>query len=356
MRRFCLLISAAVLAAALSACGSSSSSSAKLGPNDVAVVNGVHITKDQLNHWVAITVAIEKQQGQTPPKPGTSAYQTEIVKGTAQQLVFEQEVRDIAKKLGVTASQSEVQARIDDVVKKSFGGSRSKFQKFLTSAKMSQADLVDDETIQVLESKIEAKLKGQVKITDAEIRAYYLQNPNSYLYVIDSSSLHGTGPFQASLKKGQLETNFQNAARTLADNQLSQPVAVSKSYMQSQLAGKCKPQCYFLIRPTGPAKPVKGVPTRPVDYMLVPDLATATRFRAELAEGKSWQVVAAAKQPLSKVQSQIRSTLLGQKQSSYVSGKVQALLAAEKKLVQYAPAYKPAPLPSTTTSSSTATT
>ena len=351
-----LLISAAVLAVALSACGGSSSSPAKVGPNDVAVVNGVHITKDQLNHWVTITLAIEKQQGQTLPKPGTAAYQTQVVKGTVQQLVFEQQVRDIAKKLGVTASQSDVQARIDKVIKGSFSGSHTKFQTFLTKAKMSQADLIDDETIQVLETKIEDKLKGQVKITGSEIKAYYLQNPTSYLYVIDSSSLHGTGPFQASLAKGQLEANFQNAVRTLGTNQLSQPVAVSKSYMQSQLAGKCEPQCYFLIRPTGPAKKVKGVSTRPVDYMLLPDLATATRFRSELVSGKTWQVVSAAKQPLSAVQSQIRTTLLGQKQSAYVATKVKALIAAENKVTSYASGYKPAPLPATTTQSSTVTT
>jgi len=340
------------MAAALSACGGSSSSTAKLGPNDVAVVNGTHITKALLNHWIAITLAAEKQQGQTPPKPGTAAYQTQVVKATAQQLVFEQEVRDIARKLGVTATQAEVQARINRVIKTSFGGDKSKLAKFLATAKMSQADLIDDQTIQVLETNIENKLKKQVTVTAAEIKAYYLQNPTSYLYVIDSSSLHGTGPFQASLK-GSLEVNFQKAAKTLATNELSQPVAVSKSYEQSSLPGKCKPQCYFLIKPTGPAKPVKGVPTRPVYYMLLPDLATANKFRSELVSGKSWQSVAAAKQPLSAVESTIRTTLIGQKQQTFISDRVRALLAAENKLVQYAPAYKPAPLPATTTSSST---
>jgi len=95
------------------------------------------------------------------------------------------------------------------------------------------------------------------------------------------------------------------------------------------------------------------VATRPVYYMLLPDLATANKFRSELASGRSWQAVAAAKQPLSAVESTIRTTLIGQKQQTYVGDKVRALLAAENKLVQYAPAYKPAPLPATTTSSTT---
>ncbi|HUZ84982.1 MAG TPA: hypothetical protein VMU66_09825, partial [Gaiellales bacterium] len=116
----------------------------------------------------------------------------------------------------------------------------------------------------------------------------------------------------------------------------------------------CKPQCYFLIEPTGPAVKKSGATTRPVEYMLLADLATAQKYRLELVSGQPWKTVAAAVQPLSAVSTQIRTTLLSQRQQSFFTARWAALRKAEDKLVTYAPAYKPAPLPSTT-SSSTAT-
>lgn len=352
MRRISLLFAAAILAVAVSACGGSSSAP-KLGPNDVALVDGTLITKSQLDHRIVIETAAAKLQGHALPKVGTSAYTTEVIQGTVAQLVFEAEVKNVARKLGVTVTPADVQKQLASIIKTEFGGSQSKFDSYVKSVKLTTADVNDEVATNLYEHKIENKLTSQVKVSAAEVQAYYSRNLPSFTIAIDASSLHGTKPFSASLTPGMLETNFQKAVRTLTTGELSQPVAVSKAYMQSQLAGKCQPQCYFLIKPTGPATGKAGKQTRPVLYILLRDLATAQKARTELAGGKSWKLVAEEPSPLAQVSSEIRSTLLGQRRQRYFTSRWKALKKAEDKLVVYAPAYRPPSLAPTTSSSST---
>jgi hypothetical protein len=86
---------------------------------------------------------------------------------------------------------------------------------------------------------------------------------------------------------------------------ISLPVPVSKSYADSNLAGKCKPTCYFVIR--ADADIVKG-----------------------------------SQQTLDQVKAQITSTLEQSVQQQKVSARIQALVKAQDKVTHYAPGYKPA--------------
>ena len=57
------------------------------------------------------------------------------------------------------------------------------------------------------------------------------------------------GQFSAS--KGQTEANFGTAVfgNSLKNGELSGLIEVSKAYADQNLPGKCKPTCYFVIRP-----------------------------------------------------------------------------------------------------------
>jgi hypothetical protein len=93
---------------------------------------------------------------------------------------------------------------------------------------------------------------------------------------------------------------------------------VDKAYTQSSLAGQCKPDCYFVIRPTG-------------------DIQKA-----------------GAKKSFAEVKDQIRTQLLQSRQQSHIQSVVKKLEAQQKKVTKYAPGYAPpkTSTPSTGTPSS----
>jgi parvulin-like peptidyl-prolyl isomerase len=344
----------AVLAAALAACGSSSSS--KLAKGDVAVVGDTHITQAQLDHEIAIVIANLKANKHAVPGAGSTTYKSEVIDQSVQQLVFNAEVRAIATQLKVTVPDSQVQAEITKFIKASYGGDVSKYNAALKKFGLTAKDVFDNVQLSELEKAIGTKLAAESPVNDQTALAYYNSHKSSYTvaddtrkvdYIlvdskataqsdlqklkagkpqaqvatgaIDSNTAHPpVTPFTVTRSSGD-EKDFVAAAMTLPTGAWSQPVIVSKAYAKQSLPGKCKPDCYFLIYP-------------------VSDL---------LKKG--------TKQTFAQVKSQILSQLKSTTQAQHVQQREQQLLNAVKKTVTYASAYKP-PASSTTPATTSSTT
>jgi parvulin-like peptidyl-prolyl isomerase len=340
MGRILSIISLAALAAVAVACGgsSSSSSTASLGSGDVAVVGAHHITKSDLDHQIKLELAAMKVKKQTIPQVGSTTYTSTIVQPVLQYLVTDAQVHDIAATLGVTVTPKDIQAQIDKAITQFYGGDKSKYEADLKKYQLTPADISQQFELTLLEQKIEAKLKNAIKVSPKDVQAYYNTHKSQYQTAastrqvdyallpskaaataaqaaiasgkgfkdvakgaIDDSSLHE--PFVAT--KGQIDKAFQDAAFSLKTNQLSGLVAVDKAYADSSLKGKCKPTCYFIIRPTA-------------------------------------DVVAGGQQKsFASVKAQIQAQLLSQQQTSHLQSVVAKLEKAEKKVTQYAPGYAP---------------
>ncbi len=300
-----------VFAAVVAACGGSSSAStpAKLEPGDVAVVGSSHITKAELEHQITLEVrAIELggesctggSQGQedcadkkgTVPPVGTAAYKTTIVEPVVTYLVVDAQLRAIGKKLSVVVTPDQVHAEIAKNVQQLYAGDKAKYRADLKRYRLTGADVEQQVELTLLEQRIDAKLKAQVTVTPEDVRAYYDTHTQLYEdsastrrvdYVlepskaaatraraaiasgrsfadvaggaIDDSSRHE--PFVAT-DDGQIDAAFAASAFTLPTNTLSRPVRLDKTYLKSQptLKGRCKPACYFVIRPI--ADTIKG--------------------------------------------------------------------------------------------------
>jgi parvulin-like peptidyl-prolyl isomerase len=347
----------AALAALAAACGGSSSSTgaAKLASGDVAVVGQTHITKSELDHQIQIQVNAMKVKKQKVPAVGTATYTSSIVQPTLAYLVTNAQVHNIAKELKVTVTPKQIHDQITKAIQQFYGGSQAKYQADLKRYHLTQADIDANFELQLLETKIETKVRNQVKVTTKDAQDYYNSHKSLYTtgsdtrkvdYVllpskaladkalaslkagksfgavssgaIDDSSLHE--PFVAT--KGQIDKAFQDAAFSLRTNQLSGLVTVDKAYADSpQLKGKCKPTCYFIIRPL--ADTVKG------------------------GQQKSF----------ASVESQIKSQLLQSRQQTHESKVIGALEKAQKKITKYAPGYAPpkTSVPSTNSGGGTAT-
>ena len=341
-----LVLLAAVAVSAACGGGSSSSSSASLESSDVAVVGDTHITKQQLDQLVAFQVHSAEVAKQKIPAAGTTDFKTQVVDPILQRMITNAQVENIAKELGVTVSDSEVNAGLQKAIQAQFGTDTAKYQAYLKKYAITE-DYLKQQLIrpQLLQTKIIAKLKSQYKVTDAQAQAFYNAHKSQYVtadtrkvhYILTKNQADANAArkaliqgssFPAEVKKysldaasnpsgaltatqGQVETNFANAVFAgLVTGGISPPVEVDSSYASSNLAGKCKPNCYFVIRADGDT--VKG----------------------------SQQSYDAAK-------AQILSQLEQSQETPKLQKKIQSLLAAQKQLTTYAPAYKPAPTAST---------
>jgi parvulin-like peptidyl-prolyl isomerase len=336
------LAAVAALAAACGGSSSSSSSAAKLSSGDVAVVGGTHITKSDLDHQIQLELAAMKVKKQAIPQVGTSSYQTSVVQPVLQYLVTDAQVHDIAKTLGVSVTPKDIQAQVQKAITQFYGGSQAKYQADLKKYQLTPTDVAQQFELTLLEQKIESKLKNQVKVTPKQAQDYYNTHKVNYqtgadsrqvdyaLFpskaaamqaqaaiaggksfkdvatgAIDDSSLHE--PFVAT--KGQIDKAFQDAAFSLKTNELSGLVPVDKAYASTSLKGKCKPTCYFVIRPT--ADVVKG----------------------------------GQQQSFASVKAQIISTLLSQQQSAHLQSVIGKLEKQEKNVTHYAAGYAPPKTP-----------
>lgn len=311
----------------------------------MAVVGDTHITQSDLDHQIKLEVRAMQVGSHTKiPKVGTSAYTTTVVQPVVAYLVTQAQVQNIAKALHVGVTPEQLKAQVSQAITKYYGGNQAKYQADLKKYGLSEADVERQFKLTLLEQNIETKLKGQVKLTTKDLHDYYNSHKSLYEtaastrkvdYVlvptkaladkalaalksgkgftdvskgaIDDSSLHE--PFVAT--KGQIDAAFQTAAFGLKTNQLSGLVAVDKQYAGTSLKGKCKPTCYFIIRPTGDV--IKG----------------------------------GAKKSFGEVESQIQTALLTSRQTAHLQAVVTKLENAQKKITHYAQGYKPPKTPST---------
>jgi|tagenome__1003787_1003787.scaffolds.fasta_scaffold20829085_2 hypothetical protein len=341
-----LALLTAVAVSAACGGGSSGGSSASLESGDVAVVGDTHITQKQLDQLVAFQVNSAKVAKQKIPAAGTATYKTQVVDPILQRMITNAQVDNIAKQLGVTVSDSEVNAGLQKAIQAQFGTDTAKYQAYLKKYAITE-DYLKQQLIrpQLLQTKIIAKLKSQYKVTDAQAQTYYNGHKSQYVmpetrkvhYILTKNQADANAArkaliqgasFPAEVKKysmdassnpsgaltarqGQVETNFANAVFAgLKTGGISPPVEVDSSYASSTFPGKCKPKCYFVIRADGDT--VKG-----------------------------------SQQSYAAVKAQILSQLEQSQQTPKLQKKIQSLLAAQKKLTTYAPAYKPAATAST---------
>lgn len=341
-----LLVALVTLA---SACGGGSSgdssASAALAEGDIAVVGDRHITREDLDHQIELRLNAAKVDNTPVPKVGTEEYKQQVVIPIVQRLVTNAEIENIAEKLDVSVSDDEVQTKLDEAVKREFKTDTKAYQDYLEKYGITPDDL-KEQVIRpsLLQQKIQEQLKDEFKVTDEDVQKYFDEHKAEFItsdsrkvhYVVVKNKADATaaraqissgvdwgkvykefsldytpgapadqlGSFTA--EKGRTETNFGTAVfgGSLKTGQLSELIEVSKQYADSSLAGKCKPTCYFVIRPDGEV--VKG-------------------------EAKT----------LEDVKDQVRQTLEQTVQAEKVTKRIQELADEQEKLVKYAKGFEP---------------
>jgi parvulin-like peptidyl-prolyl isomerase len=175
LRIFSVLAVSLVSILLVAACGGDESI-----PSDaVAVVAGEEIPRDQYDALWEQTKAGYKQQGRDVPKAGTPEWTTlkaNIVQYLVQRAQFEQK----AKELGIVITDKQIDDELAKIKKDFFQGSDEKMQAQLKTSNITLESLKRDIRAKLIQEKLYAKVTGEVKVTEKEVRDYYDQHQDLY--------------------------------------------------------------------------------------------------------------------------------------------------------------------------------
>ena len=152
---------------------------ATLQPNDVAVVGGQTITKDDLTSLLNRAKKSYAAQHRPFPKPGSPSY--ESLKGQAvtflvQRAEFEQKADD----MGVHVSDKDIDARIEQLKKQFYGGSEKKYEQTLKQQGLTLDQARTEVKAQLISEKLYNKVTGTVHVSDDAIKKYYDSHKSLY--------------------------------------------------------------------------------------------------------------------------------------------------------------------------------
>ena len=175
--RSLLLLPVLVLGLLAAGCGGGGSRS--VPSNAVAVVGKDTITKADFNFWLGTAERAYTARKQTFPKPGSSQFKS-IQDQVVTYLVEQDELQQRAKDLGVTVTPKDVNARLAQIKVQYFGGSDKKYKAALAAQGATQKQVELQISAQLLSEKIYNKVTGKLKVSDAEVQAYYTAHKSQY--------------------------------------------------------------------------------------------------------------------------------------------------------------------------------
>ncbi len=179
MRSLRFLLPAAItVALVVAGCGGGGSK--KLSADSVAVVGSDSISRATFDSTLDRVKRSYATQKRTFPKAGTAEYQSlvsEVVKYLVQVDEFDQK----AAELKVSVTPKQVDDRLAQIKKQSFGGNEKKYQQALKQQGLTEADLRQDLHAQLTSQAIYAKLTSSVKVSDSDIKAYYDAHKAQYV-------------------------------------------------------------------------------------------------------------------------------------------------------------------------------
>ncbi|MGH3070816.1 MAG: peptidylprolyl isomerase [Gaiellaceae bacterium] len=170
-----VILLCALASIALAGCGGD-----KDVPADaVAVVDGEEIARTDYDAVISQAKTSYKNQKREFPAAGSQGFQTlrgQVVQFLVQREQFEQEAADI----GVEVTEKQIDARLVQIQKQYFGGDKKKYEKQLKEQGLSERQVRNDLRAQIISEKLFEHVTRGVKVTDAQITAYYNQNKAQY--------------------------------------------------------------------------------------------------------------------------------------------------------------------------------
>ncbi len=304
--------------------------------NAVAVVGDDTISKAQFNFLIEGAKRAYVARKTTFPKVGTAQYKS-IQDQAVSYLVQQDELEQKAKELGITVTDKDVQARLKQIKTQYFGGSEKRYKAQLAAQGLTQPQIEQDLHAQILSERIFNKVTADVKVSDADVKAYYNAHKSTYATQESRDVRHIL--VNSKTLADQLEAQLKSGASfaALAKKYSKDPGSAAKGGKLTISKGQTVPQfdkVAFALKTGATSPPVH------------------TQYGWHIIQALS--AVKPAKQtPLASVKESIRQNLLQTKKTDTMTAWVDGVKKDFAKKTRYAAGYAP---PVTTSVSTTATT
>jgi parvulin-like peptidyl-prolyl isomerase len=331
-----LLALVAVLAAAgCGGGGSSSSGGGKVSADAIAKVGNESIPKSRFDALIGQTQRSYKQQKRAFPASGTTEYrslQDQAVNFLVQRAEFAQKAKD----LGITITDKQVADRLKQIKQQYFGGSEKRYKDQLKAQQLTDEQVKDDLRAQLISEELFKKVTANVKVSDGDIRQYYLLHSQDYAKPQTRSVRHILVKTKALADKIRAQLVAGGSWKTLAKKYSTDPGSKDKGGEYDNVQkGQFVPEfdaALFSLKTKQISQPIKTQ----YGYHIIQPLNDATPRKA---------------QPLKSVKDQIQQTLLQQKRSEAMTKWVDDLKKEFGPHVSYQVGFAP-----TATATSTTTT
>ncbi|MGZ4399364.1 MAG: SurA N-terminal domain-containing protein [Gaiellaceae bacterium] len=176
----CSLLAACAAAALLPAFATGCGSSAKTLPKDgIVLVGDQVISSAELATLMNETRSEYREQGIAFPRLSSAAYRT-LQDQAVGSLIQSSELDQSARKMKLTVTPAQIKAEMNDLLKRSFDGDRDKLRAELVAKGLTQADLEKRARQFLIEDAIRARLTGTVMVSSSEVRGYYTAHTSRY--------------------------------------------------------------------------------------------------------------------------------------------------------------------------------
>jgi foldase protein PrsA len=311
----------------------------------VAVVEGTEISRDELDEVFARAKKAYEAQKQEFPKVGTPEYQnvqTQYVAFLVQREEFEKE----ADELGIEVTQKDVDKEVQEFIKSRYEGDRKAAEKALDEQGFTFEAFEETIRTSVLAQKLFNGLTKDVKVEEAEILAYYQQNLQAQYQTPESRDVRH---ILISEKKQGEEVDFPKSKAeadriyaelkgggdfaALAKENSDDPGSKDTGGKLSITRGQTVPEfdkTAFELEEGAISQPVKTT----YGYHIIEALSAVRKAKTT---------------PIAKVRASIRTTLLQEKKTAFMTDWVEDLTKKYDGKVSYAAGFEPPEIPDATT-------
>jgi parvulin-like peptidyl-prolyl isomerase len=331
LRKLLPLLLLALIVFTVAACGSSDDTKT-VPPGAVALVGDKPIEKADLDRLLAQAKTNYEAQKQDFPEVGTPDYQNlrgSLLRGLVQQAQWEQ----AGAAMGVKVSDQEVDTRLAALKQQYFKGDEEKYKTALEQQGLTEESLRDQMRAKLLSDKLYKAITDKVKVTDADIKAYYDSHEAQFMQpesrevqhiLVKTKSL--ADEIYAKLKNG---ADFAALAKKYSQD----PGSKTQGGQLTIAKGQTVPEfdkVAFALKTGATAKPVRTQ----YGWHIIQALKPATP---------------AKKTPLAQVKESIRQQLLQQKRTQAIRTWLNGVKREYESKVTYATGLAPATTSTPTT-------
>lgn len=295
-------------------------------PGAVAAVGAGTVETSDFDLLIGQREQTAVNQGAEFPAVGTVEYETiknQLVEFLVQREQFSQE----AAALGITVTEEEINARLEELKEQFFEGDEARYLEELENQGLTEEQVVSDLEFQLLTDALFSRVTGTITVDETEVSTYYTENQDSFTTPEQREVAHilvetkeEADEIRKSIDEGE------DFAKLAEDNSIDTGTAVNG----------------------GAYTAVKGLSVPEFDevaYALETDEVSdpvETQFGWHIIKAMG-DVQPTELQPLEDVRDQIEALLRGDQESAVVEAWLAALEAKYVGKVLFAPGFEPPP-------------